>query len=118
MKYSYSSLPKAHFDRETLTCTMRDKTTGNQAPFKCLQVPEYFRDVIEREDLGSGWYGGRHLVRKSFRNHFIVVDNDDKVMGILYDPYMKTMKSDVVPVNEHTDIEILRFINQNNLKLS
>jgi hypothetical protein len=116
MKNPYSSLPKAHFDKETLTCTMRDKTTGNQVPFKCLQVPEYFRDVIEREDLGGGWYGGRIIVRKSIPNCFVVVD-DDKVMGILYNPYMKTMKSDVVPVNEHTDMEIMRFINQNNLKL-
>lgn len=106
-----SSLLKCYFNYSTLIAKVGNTYKGFEE-LQCIQIPTFKRKVLEKEDLGNGWYGEERLVEKVYDKYFIILKNN-KPFGVLYRPHheKRNIKSDIFPLNyNHPFKEISNFI--------
>jgi hypothetical protein len=105
-----SSLPKCHFNYETLKAKIGNKE------LQCVQIPPFTKQKLEREDAGNGWYGAKVLVTKTYDKYFAIIENG-KIRGILIEPYhqVHSILSDIYPLDyNYPHKEIKDFIKSYN----
>lgn len=107
---------KGYFDYDTLT--VKFGTDYDKPEFKftaqAIHVPPYKYQVYEREDAGGGWYGAKTWVEYEAKYVYIIV-KDGLCIGFMSHPYHDGIKSELLPINDKTDKQIVTFFKSLNL---